>query len=237
MTTPAFDIPTIKEDLGVTGSTPSDAWWNRRIAAIWSAFQRYTHRQLSPKIKAQDDFSSVFEQGDWYGCRSRASIFLTHFPVINIVSFEIDSGAGTLANLLVDKSSGKILSLDGVNSIYDSGWTLQSRLFKVIYNAGWDLADIPSDLYEALIGILRQQYAVWSSQSNLGFGGMVPNRVSVMDVGDVALGPNATAAEAAALKGGFTDPLLGAWETVLDPYVDHRRVLGSVGTPVVTVVT
>lgn len=241
MTTPAIDIAIIKDDLGITGGA-DDAWLSRRIDAIWEKFQEYTHRELGPVESFTDDWSRVFEQGElWgfppYGCGPRASIYLTHFPVVEITAAMLDGVAvADLTQILVDKKTGLIQSISGVAGSHDLSRELAGRRFSITYTAGLgnDLGeDIPKPLYEAVIGILAQMYAVRkNASSGIGVGGTFATSIVVQDVGQVNLGANSTAFEHAAMKGtNLTDPFLGPYTSMLEPYVDRRLALAPKGRP------
>lgn len=211
------DLAALKDDLGITGSA-DDAWLARRVAGALAAFESYTHRYIGPVATFEDDFTRIVRDGGSFvappDIRSPfVPARLTAIPVASIVSATNNGTAiSPASNVLFDPPSGRIFSLDG-SRISELGRALAGLVVR--YTAGF--ATLPADLYEALVGIIRNQYAVRSSgTAGASIGGFGIKSVQVPDVGSVTLGGSSSTFEAAASVAG--DPLLGPWAAALDPY-------------------
>jgi hypothetical protein len=238
--TPAGLLDTIKDDLNIPPTdTTNDAWLQRRIDGVWARIEAYCHRTLcSPPQPFVDDWGEVTINGVHYNVPPpirywpKGSPFLNVFPVRSITALRLNGSDVAPLQVAWDVASGKLFTLDGPPAYYtpDVYGDLTRRLLyeqaRIGYTAGWDT--LPADLYEALLGALQPIWASRQSQvSGAGLGGI--NRIDVMDVGSVELKQSSPFVESAMQSAppGGADPMLGPWLTYLDPYVDHRAVMGA----------
>lgn len=227
------DLDTIKDDLGIPADdTTSDAWLGRRIDALWARFQVYTGRTLGPQAAWIDDWSEIARHNvhpnepPIWNARPSASVFLRVFPVASVDAIVFNGMADDPAKVVVDAATGKVLSLDGALQESDCGPALYSRQAVVTYTAGF--AEIPPDLYEALVGCLAPLWAVrQAQQSGIGSGLGSIARINAVDVGDVEFSTGLGGFVADASRKGSNDPLIGPWSALLDPYVDWRAFIGG----------
>jgi hypothetical protein len=223
------ELATIKDDLGIAaGDASNDAWLQRRVNGVWARFQQYTGRPLSLSSGWADDWGKLVPTGvtltqppaarQW----PSGSVFLRVFPVQTITKLVLDGADQDVARLLFDGASGKLVGLDG--HPYDLRHLLLAGRARVEYTAGF--AELPADLYEALLGCVQ---VLWQSRQSqqAGLGSGNATRISAIDVGDVELS-DANAFVLGAIKGaGATDPLLGPFASQLDTYIDWRSMLGG----------
>jgi hypothetical protein len=220
----------IKDDLGIPlADTTHDAWLQRRIDGIWSRFQSYTGRPLQLASAGADDWGTLVQNAPaateppllraW----PSGSVFLRVFPVQSITKLTTGGTVQDATRVLFSKEDGKLVGLDGQPC--DLRAALLSGRSRVEYMAGFEA--LPGDLYEALLGALQVQWSSRQSQTaGLGAGGL--RRISAIDVGDVELGGNSAFVEGAMKgAGAVSDPLLGPFANLLDPYVDWRSLIGG----------
>src|SRR5262245_27836206 len=226
-----IDLDTIKDDLGIPqGDTSQDEWLQRRIDGVWARMEAYTSRKLcAPPASFVDDWGELIDQHySWnqppvIAYPRRGSVYLRSFPVASVDAVVVNDQANETSDVRWDKASGKLLSLQASGLAEDLGLVLVSGRARITYKAGWD--ELPTDLYECLLGCMQTLWAGRQSQS-AGMSGGTVNRISVIDVGDVELGPVNPFVEAASRGPGAADPLLGPYANVLDIYVDHRSGMG-----------
>jgi hypothetical protein len=230
-----YDLATIKDDLGITG-TDNDAWLERRISGVWARFETYTSRYLAvPPATFMDDWGAISSimayrnQPPAIDFAPVGSPFLRVCPVRSITAIERNfAPAADPAKVIFDAGSGKLFTLGdtGQQFAHDVSHALRAASVKITYTAGWD--DIPADLYEALIGCLNVLWAQRNGQAAGIPGGGTITSIDVTDVGALQLG-GSTFVEAALKRGGggVVDPLLGPWVATLDYYYDARVNLGS----------
>jgi len=229
---PTLDLDDVKDDVGMPATgTENDAWLDRRISGILARFQRYTNRYLGPVIAFQDAWQPTRPGANapaywpsYYG----GAFYLRNYPVVTID--EASEGGATIdpATIIFETSSGLLVG-------YGAGSRFVIPVIK--YSAGFQ--DMPADLYEAMIGILRTLWASRSmDKSGLSVGGMTPSSLTIADVGDVALTQGGGQGFDAALTAGgdYVDPYLGPYTYLLDSYTDLRAQMGSALMPVTTVV-
>lgn len=232
-TSAPVDLATIKEDLGIAPSdTTNDAWLQRRIDALWAAFQIYTERPLLLVGGWVDDWGmapvsapAVLEPA-MLQTRLRGSVFLRVYPVASITKVTLNGADSPAADVLVDKSDGKLLALSGAPSL-DLGTLLVTQKARIEYTAGF--VAVPADLYDTLLGALSIQWTARQALAGgVGVGGFLPTKISAIDVGqvDLSLAPNLLV-EQSAKRSTSTDPLLGPYAMRLDPYIDYRSMLGG----------
>jgi hypothetical protein len=229
---PAFDLDTIKDDLGMpAGDTSQDEWLQRRIDEIWARFEAYTLRSLAvPPATFVDDWSTVVELSRHHllppawDFRPTASTYLRQFPVVAVSAFEIDGAVSDPTRVRFNPKTGQLLAVDLSAWNRDLGPRLYGSRAKITYTAGF--ATVPPDLYGALIGILQMLWTTRAAQvAGLPAG---VRAVSAIDVGEVQFWDAQkleVARIASASEGG--DPVLGAFAAYLSPYVDWRSTLGS----------
>lgn len=237
MTAPAVDLATLKDDLGIPASdTTQDAWLERRIAGVWSAFEEYTGRRLSvPPAQFMDDWGDVVLSGrrtnlpPVLAFPQRASVYLRLYPVTSIDAVENYGAAGNPADVSVEEATGKIVSLQAsvLGDAYDCGQTLLGNRAKITYHAGWET--MPAELYEALLGVLQELWKVRAAQTGSASGGLAGvGSITAIDVGTVELDAGNTFVQSATRYGGpGLNPLLGPWTSLLDPYRDFRGKIGG----------
>lgn len=229
-----IELDDLKDDLGITGAA-DDAWLGRRIDEILEAMRNYTHRYIGDVVTFEDDFTRIVNRGQlWvappYPSLMRVVPRLAQAPVVSIVSATKDGATLDPAKILYDPRTGEILALDGAPAIDVSRALVGSIVIR--YTAGW--AEIPKDLYAALVGIIRDKYQLRKAAAGgMELGGLAIEQITVPDVGAVTLGGGSTGFEAQAAK-GTVDPILGPWRTTLDPY--FRPVIGDVGAPISRIV-
>jgi hypothetical protein len=227
------DLETIKDDLGIPADdTSSDAWLTRRIDGLWSRFQSYTGRPLTLASGWVDDWGELFASAPArleppsVQPMPRGSVYLRVFPVVAISKVTINGATLDPTKAIFEPASGKLFSLDGPPAI-DLGVMLVSGRARLEYTAGFN--PLPADLYDALLGALAIQWSARQAIQANG-GGLLPTRISAIDVGDVEFSTAPNAIVEATMKGvGTEDPLLGPYAMLLDPYVDYRSIL-SAGT-------
>jgi len=232
MTAPDI-LDEIKQDLDVTGST-DDAWFQRRIDAIWRRMEVYTERALCVPPKAFiDDWGLIAQTGviampPLIAAVPRASVFLRYFPVVSVDAVYLNDTSVTPANVSFDRNNGKLLSVQ--NAIYaeDMSRALLTSKARITYKAGW--ADVPADLYEIVLGALQP---LWAAKKGGGVPGVSGNvtGINVMDVGSVELSDANLFVASAAKSGKAGDPLLGPYASMLDHYIDYRSRIGWAGQP------
>lgn len=227
MTAP-IDLGILKDDLNIT-SDDHDDWLQRRVDAIWSRIESYTGRSLNaPPATFRDDWSTVMSPGLYITppvCRpvtERASVFLQQFPVVEVTAIEISGEAGESDNVIVEKASGRILSIDGTEHS-DVGAALFSGRVAITYTAGWE--EIPPELYDVVLALMTPLWAARSASASGTLTGV--SSISITDVGSVDVTTSTAFADVAAKSGG--DPMLGPYQAVLSPYVDWRSKLGGSG--------
>jgi len=227
---PTFDLDTIKDDLGIPVSdTTLDAWLTRRCEAIWSAFRKYTGQWLSPKATFIDDWRNArdaryavsYPPGD-----PRNSVYLTQLPVVAITKCELPNGFELdVTRVIYDPRTGELKNGDiSAVSLIDA---------MVTYEAGNDA--IPSDLYDAMIGILTQMYGA-RQQVQSGIGGMGIDTINVQDVGLIKVRSSSFGFDDKVNSTATMDPLLGPYTATLEGYKDWRNKLGLAGLPIHSVV-
>jgi hypothetical protein len=226
---PSVDLDTIKDDVGMplTG-TENDAWLDRRVTGILARFEKYTSRHLGPPVEFKDAWSPARPEQlvrAYWPNNPCPVLYLRNFPVLSLVS--VTSGGETVdpASALYEASSGQLIG-------YGEPTAPNRFVSPVIeYVAGYTV--FPSDLYEALVGVVS---ALWLTRANqqagLSIGGMTPSKVNIADVGDMGLTPLAGFKDSAA-----SDPYIGPYTYLLDGYTDLRAGLGSVLMPVTTAAT
>jgi hypothetical protein len=229
--TAPIDLTTIKDDLGIAaGDTSNDAWLQRRIDGIWGRIQTYTARPMMLAGGWVDDWGQLITNHPAYTepplirAIPSGTVYLRVFPVAAITKLTLDATDQAVSRLIFDAASGKLVALDGIATDLRS-FLLYSQA-RIEYTAGFSV--LPDDLYEVVYGALQPQ---WSARqaSMSGIGG-TPARVVVQDVGEVQMMPAANffIQEATQQRAsGGVDPLLGPFNTVLDPYVDWRTMLGG----------
>jgi len=235
-----LDLATIKDDIGMDpADTTNDAWLQRRIDAVLENFRQYTHRWLYPLAVFTDDWRPIpyeriglrFPPGS-AGTAWGVSNFLKEFPVKSIDS--ITDNQGTVidpAMIRYDGLSGELLSQTTDNQYCIHPVSQQLPIIQ--YQAGYEI--LPSDLYDAMIGILQSLWSVRSTQkSGLGIAGMIPQQVTIADVGTVRLTGSPYTGSVFTEVGGKTimDPLLGPYGSTLDSYKDWRNIIAAFGRPV-----
>lgn len=225
-----IDLAALKDDLGITG-TADDAWLARRIAGVLSAMSNYTHRYIGDVVTFEDDFTRIVDGSRlWiappFPALMRVAPRLRHRPVVEIMSATNNGNSIDVADVLFNPETGEIQSIEGAPAV-DLARSLIGAVV-IQYKAGW--AEIPADLYEALVGIIRNMWTLRKAGAagGLEIGGRAVESIQVPDVGSVQLGSGATAWEGATMKGAI-DPILGPWRTVLDPY--FVPVIGDVARP------
>ena len=243
MTTPAadpkpvqlsapVDLDTIKDDLGIpAGDSTNDAWLQRRIDAIWSRFQIYTGRPLLLSSGWVDDWSRLVTnhpastEPPLIRAWPSASVFLRVFPVQSLTRLVLNDQPVDVTRLVIEPASGKLVGLD--DRPCDLRMTLLQGRALVEYAAGFET--LPADLYDALLGTLAGQWAArQASASGVAPAGFMPTRINAVDVGEIELSMSPNAFVDATLKGvRTTDPLLGPYGMLLDPYVDWRSIIGG----------
>jgi len=234
------DLDTIKDDLGIAaGDSSHDAWLQRRVNGVWSRFQQYTGRPLTLSAAWADDWGELVQNHPGYTepplirALPSASVFLRVFPVQQVTRLVVNDVSQDPTSLMFDRDSGKLLGLGG--HPWDLRTFLPSARVRIEYAAGF--LEVPSDLYEALLGAVQVQWNErQASQAGVAGAGFLPSRISVQDVGevDINLTPNFFV-EQAMRHSTSTDPLIAAWATLLDPYVDWRSLLGGSGAYPTTV--
>lgn len=224
------ELAELKDDLGITGSA-DDAWLSRRVAGVLSAMANYTHRYIGDVATFEDDFTRIVDASRlWiappYPALMRVSPKLAMIPVVEIVSGTNNGAAITPSNVLFNPKTGAITSIEG-GVATDLARSLIGAVV-IRYKAGWPA--IPRDLYEALVGIIRNQWTLRKANAagGLNIGGLAVESIQVPDVGSVQLGTGGTVFEQASGKGSI-DPILGPWRAVLDPY--FSPVIGDVTRP------
>jgi hypothetical protein len=225
-----IDLGTVKDDLGIPpGDTSNDAWLQRRIDGIWSRFQSYTARPLTLASGWVDDWGELIQSAParneppLISAHASASVFLRVFPVQQIIKLTLNGTEQNVARVIFDRGDGKLIGLDGYAC--DLRRALVYGRARVEYVAGYD--ELPPDLYEAMIGTLTP---LWTARQASQSGGMpgVPTRINAIDVGEIELSSAANAFVDATLKGvRTTDPLLGPYTALLDPYIDWRSMIGG----------
>lgn len=230
MPAPPDLLDTIKDDLGIPpGDTTSDAWLQRRIDGIWARFEVYTGRPLGLVSPWLDDWGTLIvnhpavTEPPILRAQPGASVFLRVFPVARITSITMNNSTTVdPADVLFDQATGKLVGLYG--GATDLRNELVGARALVAYEAGF--AAMPADLYEALLGVLGPLWAARQAQAS-GLPGMA-TRISTTDVGEVEWSNSGNVFVEATLKGvRITDPILGPWGVVLDPYVDWRSMIGG----------
>jgi hypothetical protein len=229
------DLDTIKDDLGIPADdTTNDAWLQRRIAGIWSRFQIYTGRPLQLVGPWIDDWSEIapshfhMNQPPILNERRRASTFLRVFPVKSIDAILFNLNDGDPDAVVVDNDSGRVLSLGTTSQAMDCAALLLTSQAVITYQAGFD--EVPSDLYEALLGCLAPTWATRQAQQmGLGMGNIT--RIATTDVGEVDFSEGLAGFAGDAAKKAAGDPLIGPWSVLLDPYVDWRAFIGGDSYP------
>jgi len=229
-----YDLATIKDDIGMPpGDTSNDEWLARQIAGVWARFERYTSRMLAvPPATYVDDWGQISStMASWTEppALDRGPIgspFLRCCPVVSIDA--VESNAQTLdpAGVQFEIATGKLFTLQSPSyGGHDVSRELLSGRVKITYKAGW--AEIPPDLYQALVGVLGVMWGQRSGQQAGGAGGGVKS-INVVDVGTVELGTEGNAFVASTMKGvRIEDPLLGPWAYLLQEYIDYRVQIGS----------
>lgn len=226
MTAPAYDLESLKDDVGITG-TQDDAWLARRVAAVWARFETYTQRYLGPVATWEDDFSRTLKTPArvappfW---RGNTVPFLTVTPVVEILSATSGGQPVDVRQVLFDPKSGRIESMSGVSGLH---WELCDMAYNhsvIVYRAGFSA--MPPDLYDALVAILRSQYAARAGGLE-GVGALAIKSVTIADVGSVTVGGPAGEFETAAVRSGISDPMLGPWTATLDIYSDLASSIGG----------
>jgi len=237
-----LDLAIIKDDIGMPADdTTDDAWLQRRIDATLAAFRTYTHRWLYPLSEFTDDWTPIpferwalrFPPGD-AGTRWGVSNFLREFPVKEITECKLIDGSLIPVNeILFNWRSGELTGMT-VDAQWWSQRPVSQQLPIIKYKAGFET--FPPDLYECLIGILTSLWAARSTQkSGVGINGMLPDQVTVNDVGTVKLSGSAyTGSVFADAKSAAADPLLGPFTTTLDSYRDWRNIVAAFGRPITT---
>jgi hypothetical protein len=151
-------------------------------------------------------------------------VFLRVFPVQAVSKLVLSGQEHDPARLLIEPASGKLIGLDGYAS--DLRTALVTGQALVEYEAGFD--ELPPDLYEALLGALTAQWT--ARQAALGGvapGGLMPTRINATDVGEIELSSASNFFVDQAGRRGASDPLLGPYAMILDPYVDWRSIIGG----------
>lgn len=239
MTAPDFDLALVKDDVGIVGAD-DDAWLQRRIDATWARFETYTARYLGRVAVFEDDWSRIAWQrwhcgGQVYPPfhRQAVSPFLTVTPVVEILAASQGATPISPALVMFDPASGLIESLAG-NPVRDQSRDLALLGAKITYRAGF--AAVPGDLYEALVAIIRGQYATRKGGLQ-GVGALAIKTIAIADVGSIGVGGVSGEFESAAMKAGNVDPFLGPWTATLDSYRDLAASLGREYSPTVRLVT
>lgn len=224
----------IKDDLGIAG-TEDDAWLTRRIAGVWARMENYCGRSLdSPPVAYVDDWSKVILNGQHRNAppilafENRASVFLRHFPVVEVSAIKINNAAIDAALVRFDSASGKLVNLNGESYAVDLGQQLLLGGAVITYAAGFE--ELPPDLYECLLGAMTVLYGARQAQAAGGGAGAGMSAINVVDVGSIDFGNPNTFADAA-LKRSNLDPLLGPYVTLLDTFVDWRSMTGAYSYP------
>lgn len=228
------DMTALKDDLGITG-TADDAWLQRRVANVLEAMQVYSGAYIGPVVDFEDDWSRLVVRGrlilaPFWPSHGRASPYLTHAPVTEIGAAFQGTTTIDVAKVLFDPKTGEILSLTGA-PVSDLERHLVPTLTRIQYSAGYEA--LPGDLYEALVGIIRDLLAIRrGSGLGIGTGAMAVKSITIADVGTVSLGGAAGQFESAAMRGGGpAEPLLGPWAASLGPYRDLAGMIGDRARP------
>jgi hypothetical protein len=227
----------LKDDLGIAAEdTTNDAWLQRRIDNIWARFETYCCRLLPvPPAQFIDDWGAISETQsnrvlppmiDFWPV---GSPFLRYKPVVSIDAITLNGSDSDASLVKFDPESGKLFALNATASGYShdvSHW-LRSERAAITYTAGW--AEIPGDLYEALLGCIQPLWQARAAQQGGAAGGVAGtiSRINVIDVGEIDLDTGGAFIESATKQRAGGDPLLGPWMTLIDSYVDVRVQLGS----------
>jgi hypothetical protein len=225
------DLATIKDDLGIPADdTSNDAWLQRRIDGIWSRFQAYTGRPLQLASTWADDWGLLitnhpaYTQPPLWRAMPSATVFLRMFPVQAVSKLVLSGQEHDPARLLIELGSGKLIGLEGYAS--DLRTALVTGQALVEYEAGFD--ELPPDLYEALLGALTAQWtARQAAAGGVAPGGLMPTRINATDVGEIELSSASNFFVDQAGRRDASDPLLGPYAMILDPYVDWRSITGG----------
>lgn len=215
----------IKADLGIADNA-SDAWVQRRLNGVWARMEAYTSRRLAtPPATFEDDWGDIANVSNQptpppLSYQPRASVFLRHFPVTEIVAVNMSGTDGDPTKVRFDPNTGKILSLDG-RPARDTGVELLGSAVRITYKAGWEA--IRGDLYEIVLAAL---VPLWTQQKAMAGG--LPGAVTGITTADVGSLEFASAPVAR----GASDPILGPFAAVLGDYVDERNGLGWALVPV-----
>ena len=239
-----IDLAILKDDLGIAADdTTQDAWLQRRANGVWAAMETYTSRSLrAPPMGFVDDWGEMILNDRYHlqppmhfaNGHNRGSVFLRQFPVISINAIELNGSIIDPSHAMFDGESGKLFDLTGAGGghAFDLGRLLPSARARVTYLAGW--AELPSDLYEVLLGAVQQMWLSRTSQAS-GIGGGNISEVLVQDVGSFKMaGANMFVSSANARGPGAVDPILGPYTATLDHYVDWRMSLGLATFPTST---
>lgn len=236
------DLDTIKDDLGMPAGNENDAWLQRRIDEAWARFEKYTSRFLAvPPATFIDDWSliasamHIANQPPVLEPWPIGSPFLRCCPVVSIEAIRCNSQDLDPTKVRFEAATGKLFSLqENWRSGHDVSGELRLGDTAITYKAGW--ATVPPDLNAALLGVLAVQWGQRSGQAAGMPGGGAIHSINVVDVGTVDLSSTSAFVDSANKYRSptGTDPLLGPWQGLLDPYMDYRVQIGSPLIPVTT---
>lgn len=197
-----------KSYYGIT-SSDNDTFLSAQLALISDIVEAYCGRKFSLATYEQtfyvDDYS-IFDESK--------GLFLYHYPVVEVVSAELDSGVDFIeeGTLRLHKPSGLIRNKEG---LFQGSETLV-----VTYQAG--VSSIPTIIKEVILSIVKERYNKKISGIDLNFGSDVQS-VSITGVMSIAYDYTLQSNDRKTRYGN----ILQNWVNVLDPMRSERVVVGS----------
>jgi hypothetical protein len=147
------DLPTVKDDLGITVGT-SDATLKRYISAASAAASNYCNRVFQQETLSEV-FNLTWARLQWGGA---PLLQTTRWPVMSVTSVMESLGLNAVSliagtDYTIDKTTGQLLRLDPVTGLV-TRWTISP--VTIVYSAGF--SPIPLDVQDAVSRMVRTRW-------------------------------------------------------------------------------
>jgi hypothetical protein len=195
----------VKSFLGESGNT-FDSFLTEQINLISDAIEQYCGRKFLTATYKQTYYSKDYKPAP-------LQLQMYHYPVKTLTSLKQD-GVLTVDGFRLHKATGTLIS--------DFRFLNSEDEIEVIYDAGYDQAEIPTPLKNVVYSLVEEKYNRKKSGLSLNFGNDV-QRISVagtMSIDfDYSLNNND--------RSNAFGSILGAHLNVVDAYRSDRRIIGS----------
>ncbi len=126
------------------------------------------------------------DRTDYYDGPGQVRLWLHHWPINSITSINEDSDREFGAGTLIDADDYYFSKEDGYVSYESGAWGSEPKSIKVVYNAGYEQADVPADLLLAFRDQVKERFRLWKTNDD-GKASVTRESASVTFVDSVML--------------------------------------------------